>query len=98
MTRAERRRVERENRKQPTYNLSKDQLQGIKQEATHDAAETAFLLMLGIPVLMFKDHFGQLYAGMWMGRAGSSGLWITVSSFIGSLIRGCTHWMISVPC
>ena len=35
-------------------------MQGIKREATHDAAETAFLLMLGIPVLMFKDHFGQL--------------------------------------
>lgn len=60
MTRAERRRVERENRKQPTYNLSRDQLREIKQEATHNAAETAFLMMLGIPVLMFKDHFGQL--------------------------------------
>ena len=35
-------------------------MQGMKQEATRDAAETAFLLMLGIPVLMFKDHFGQL--------------------------------------
>lgn len=34
MTRAERRRVERENRKQPTYNLSRDQLREIKQEAT----------------------------------------------------------------
>ena len=54
MTRAERRRVERENRKQPTYNLSRDQLREI------NAAETAFLMMLGIPVLMFKDHFGQL--------------------------------------
>ncbi|MBT9813727.1 hypothetical protein [Enterocloster citroniae] len=60
MTRAERRRLERQNRKQPTYNLSRDQMQGMKQEATRDAAETAFLLMLGIPVLMFKDHFGQL--------------------------------------
>ena len=45
MTRAERRRVERENRKQPTYNLSRDQLREIKQEATHDAAETAFLMI-----------------------------------------------------
>lgn len=60
MTRAERRRQERQNIKQPTYNLSTGQLQGLKQEATHDAAETAFILMLGIPVLMFKDHFGQL--------------------------------------
>lgn len=59
MTRAERRRQERQNMKQPTYNLSKDQLQGIKQEATHDAAETAFLLMLGIPVEMVKEVLGH---------------------------------------
>lgn len=32
----------------------------MKQEAAREAAQTAFLLMLGIPVLMFKDHFGQL--------------------------------------
>lgn len=60
MTRAERRRQERQNRKQPTYNLSKDQLLGIQQGATRNAAETAFLLMLGIPVLMLRDHFGHL--------------------------------------
>ena len=60
MTRAERRRLERMSVKKPTYNLSGEQLKGMKQEAAREAEETAFLLMLGIPVLMFKDHFGQL--------------------------------------
>lgn len=60
MNRAERRRQDKEHAKKATYTLTKEQLQAIKQEATTEAAETAFLLMLGIPILVFKDHFGQL--------------------------------------
>lgn len=42
MTRAERRRLERRSVKKPTYNLSGEQLKGMKQEAAREAAETAF--------------------------------------------------------
>lgn len=60
MSRAEKRRNNHEKAKNPTYVLNAEQLLKVKEDAARDAAETAFLLMLGIPILMFKDHFWKL--------------------------------------
>lgn len=59
-TRAEKRRYEKENSRNQIYTLNAEQIRKLKEDATVEAARTAFLLMLGIPILMFKDHFGKL--------------------------------------
>lgn len=60
LTRAELKRFQREAAKTPTYNLNPEQIQKIKDDAARRAIETSFIMTLGIPVLMLKDHFGQL--------------------------------------
>ena len=71
MNRAEKRRLEKQKikiEKPAVYNLTRDQYFGvmrsgrdeIKKEVTRETVEAVLPLMLGIPVLMFKDHFGDL--------------------------------------
>lgn len=58
MGRSERRRAEREQRKaQKTYNITQGQLGKIKKQATDEAIEIAFILMLGLPLMALRDKF-----------------------------------------
>lgn len=41
----------------PTYNLSIDQIEKIKKDATDDAMSKAFVLMLGLPLMALRDEF-----------------------------------------
>lgn len=58
MNRAERRRLEREQGKaQKVYTLTQAQIDAMKQEAVSEAVDTAFLLMLSIPVMILHDKY-----------------------------------------
>lgn len=71
MTRAERRRKDREQKKSETatYNLTIDQLdqmvrdriakeiEDAKEQSTRDAIDVAMLLMVNIPMKVLKDHY-----------------------------------------
>ena len=56
MNRAEYRRSQRQ--KNPTYTLTQEQIEAIKQRAVEDAMVNATILMLGIPCLSCRDLFG----------------------------------------
>lgn len=58
MTRAELRRQAREaKKKKAVYNLTEEQIQQIRQEGFNEAIDTAFILMLGLPVMVLYDKF-----------------------------------------
>ncbi|RHF62313.1 hypothetical protein [[Ruminococcus] lactaris] len=73
MSRAEMRRLQREQKKSETvtYNLTKaqldamvnkkfrDELSRVKKEATEDAVRTAMTLMLTLPLEVLIDHYWQ---------------------------------------
>ena len=48
-------------KKVPTYNMSLAQIEAIKQQAAREAVEQAWLLMLGLPVMVLhdKDGYGE---------------------------------------
>lgn len=61
MNRAERRRLQKQGKqvpKEPVINVKYSDVQTIKEKATSDAVDTAFLLMLGLPVLVLRDKWG----------------------------------------
>lgn len=60
MNRAERRR-KNANKSVTTYNLNADQMAAMKVKATADAVDTAFILMLGLPVMVIHDHMTDLW-------------------------------------
>lgn len=61
MNRAERRRQEKEsNKKEVVYNLTESQINKIKEDAVTGALDTAFLLMLGLPVNIILDKHEEL--------------------------------------
>lgn len=61
MNRAERRRADRDKgKKTATYNLSEDQIQEIKKKAVDEAVDTAFILMLALPVMVLHDKYAKL--------------------------------------
>lgn len=55
MNRAQRRATK--SPKEPTYTLTRSQIQEIKKECTAEAADTAFKLMLCIPTMVIHDKF-----------------------------------------
>ena len=57
MNRAERRKAGVKNRV-PTYNMNTQQIQTLKEDVAQEATERAFILMLGIPAMVLRDHFG----------------------------------------
>ena len=60
MTRAEMRRAAREtSKKTRTYNLTEEQIQIIKQEATTTAVNEAMILLLTLPLEVLMDHYWQ---------------------------------------
>lgn len=63
MNRAERRRRAKQGLlvvKEPVINVKASDIQNIKKEATTNAADTAFFLMLAIPVMVIHDKYPQL--------------------------------------
>lgn len=59
MNRAERRRLEKkQNKKQPVYNVSKQNLDKIKQDATEEAVNEAMILLFSLPIKVLKNHYG----------------------------------------
>lgn len=59
MNRAQRRKAG-VKKPEPTYNMSAQQIAGLKKEATNEAVNAAFVLMLAIPAMVLHDKFGQL--------------------------------------
>lgn len=63
MNRAERRRRQKQGLpivKEPVVNMKVSDIQQIKTQATNTAADTAFFLMLAIPVMVIHDKYPQL--------------------------------------
>lgn len=63
MNRAERRRRQKQGLptvKEPVLNMKVSDIQNMKVQATHTAADTAFLLMLAIPVMVIHDKYPQI--------------------------------------
>lgn len=59
MSRAERRRLERDNSKaQKTYTLTHAQIDQMKKEVSMEATKKAFIMMMGFPLLTLRDKFG----------------------------------------
>lgn len=59
MSRAERRRMERDSSKsQKTYTLTQAQIDQMKKEVSMEATKKAFLMMMGFPLLTLRDKFG----------------------------------------
>ena len=56
MNRAERRKAGVKKRV-PTYNMNTQQIQTLKEDVAQEATERAFILMLGIPAMVLRDHF-----------------------------------------
>jgi hypothetical protein len=59
MNRAERRRLGKST-SEPVFNMKSSDITNIKKQATRDAADTAFLLMLAIPVMVLHDKYSLL--------------------------------------
>lgn len=58
MSRAERRRMEKQKQQKPrTYTLTDAQIKQIKDDATADAVNKAMTLMLVLPMEVLMDHF-----------------------------------------
>lgn len=63
MNRAERRRRAKQGlpvTNEPVINIKASDIQNIKKQATSNAADTAFFLMLVIPVMVMHDKYPQL--------------------------------------
>ena len=60
MNRAERRRISKEMASDPMISMKKSDIDKIKMDASKQAADIAFELMLAIPVMIIHDKFGQL--------------------------------------
>lgn len=46
--------------KEPTYTLTRSQIQQMKQKCTEEAADLAFKLMLCIPTMVIHDYFAKI--------------------------------------
>lgn len=61
MNRAERRRREKagigKEFKEPVYNIKRSDLDQAKKEAAQEAIDAAFILMLGLPVMVLHDGY-----------------------------------------
>ncbi|MCZ9313176.1 MAG: hypothetical protein O0V67_07340 [Methanocorpusculum sp.] len=59
MNRAERRRLGKKGH-EPVINVKSSDIHQIKMNATKEASDKAFFLMLAIPVMVLHDKYGQL--------------------------------------
>ena len=63
MNRAERRRRQKQGLptvKEPVLNIKASDIESMKKQATVTAADTAFFLMLAIPVMVIHDKYPQI--------------------------------------
>lgn len=60
MNRAERRRLAKNLTSEPVINMKYSDIKNIKKQASEDAANIAFLLMLAIPVMVLHDKYSLL--------------------------------------
>lgn len=63
MNRAERRRRQKQGLptvKEPVLNIKASDIESMKKQATMTAADTAFFLMLAIPVMVIHDKYPQI--------------------------------------
>lgn len=61
MNRAERRKLQKQGKQvkpEPVINVKSSDIKHIKEQATHEAVDKAFLLMLGLPMLVLRDKYG----------------------------------------
>ena len=59
MNRAERRRFQKkQNKKEPIYNISQQNLNEIKQNERENAVNEAMILMMSLPIKVLKEHYG----------------------------------------
>lgn len=59
MNRAERRRLKRnQESRNATYTLRNEDVTRIKQDAAQEAIDKAFVLMLGLPMIVLRDKYG----------------------------------------
>lgn len=59
MNRAERRRLKRnQESRNATYTLRNEDVTRIKQDAAQEAVDKAFVLMLGLPMIVLRDKYG----------------------------------------
>lgn len=59
MNRAERRRIQKkQNKKQPIYNISEQNLYKIKENVAETATETAMTLLFSLTIRVMKEHYG----------------------------------------
>ncbi|MDD3020927.1 MAG: hypothetical protein PHX61_08125 [Alphaproteobacteria bacterium] len=45
-------------KKEPVVNIKRSDVDAMKKDAANKAAETGFLLMLGLPILVLHDKYG----------------------------------------
>ena len=57
MNRAERRRL-KNKKAEPVINVKSSDIQQMKKDSTNEAADIAFTLMLGLPMLVLRDNYG----------------------------------------
>lgn len=60
MNRAERRRISRNMASEPVINIKSSDVDKIKRQASKDAADIAFFLMIAIPVMVLHDKYSLL--------------------------------------
>ena len=60
MNRAERRRLGKSKSHEPVINIKSSDIDNIKKQASKDAADIAFQLMLAIPVMVLHDKYSLL--------------------------------------
>lgn len=57
MNRSEKRRQQRAENKNPTYTLNQSQINTLKEDATMEATERAFIMMLGFSMMSLRDEY-----------------------------------------
>ena len=60
MNRAERRRLNRADEREPVISVRRSDINAIKEVATNAAIDKAFILMLAIPTMILHDKYSQL--------------------------------------
>jgi hypothetical protein len=59
VNRAERRRIQKkQNKKEPIYNISEQNLYKIKENVAENAVETAMTLLFSLTIRVMKEHYG----------------------------------------
>ena len=91
MNRAERRRAKKAGipvKKEPVVNIKAADVQKIKQDASKEAADKAFLLMLGLPVRCerFTDAVLELYDSFEKGYVSLEDIHLTLKEETGITI------------